>query len=379
MPLFSSNLVSRFCFASNKRIRKSQPTASSGYESLESRRVLASIFLNTATGELFISGGSGNDVGALVASGDQVEASITGVESQTFNTSEIETVTFIGNDGNDSLTNSTDIQSFFYGGNGNDRLSGGSNDDFINGGAGLDNIFGRGGDDQLIGAAGNDRLRGNQGNDTIFGSTGMNLIYGNLGDDIIFGGDEADTIYGGDGIDQIYGLDGDDFLDAGDGGVAGTAGIAEADLILGLGGNDTITGGNGLNVFWGGDGDDIITGGDSAENRMHGQAGNDNLTGGDGYDFIRGVEGENLIDGKAGDDFIIAGLGDENFDGGAGTTPFVLPAITRAIESMKTPSMCLPCVTCETSLSRAIMTPGTLRHLSLLTKAEQLQCLRLPN
>ena len=168
MHLFSKLFVARSSFASNKQTRNSQPKASNGYETLESRRMLASIFLDTATGELFISGGSGNDVGALVASGDQVEASITGVESQTFNASEIETVTFIGNDGNDSLTNSTDIRSFFFGGNGNDRLLGGSNDDFINGGAGSDNIFGRSGDDQLIGAAGDDTLRGNRGNDTNF-------------------------------------------------------------------------------------------------------------------------------------------------------------------------------------------------------------------
>jgi len=280
--------------------------------------VLASIFLN-ASGELFISGGSGNDVGALVAtSGNQVEASITGADSQTFNANDIARVTFIGNAGNDTLTNNTNIVSSFFGGNGNDTLTGGSNDDTINGGFGSDTIEGRDGNDQLIGSFGDDEISGGRGNDRIFGSADENTIYGDEGDDIIFGGDDVDTIFGGDGIDEIYGLGGDDFLDAGDGGVAGTAGIAQADLILGLGGNDTITGGNGLNVLWGGDGNDIITGGSSAENRLHGQAGNDTLTGGDGFDFIRGLEGENTIVAGAGNDFIIAGLGDEDFDGGAG-------------------------------------------------------------
>jgi len=318
MQFSNNNPLASFLFSNNKRTRTSQSKTSSSYETLESRRVLASIFLNTSSGELFISGGDGNDQGALVASGDQVEASITGALSQTFDASEIARVFFIGEAGNDTLTNNTNIPSSFFGGTGDDTLTGGTNDDSINGGAGSDNLFGGDGNDQLIGSSGDDELRGGEGNDDIFGSSGINTIYGDAGDDVLFGGDQVDHIFGGDGIDQIYGLGGDDVLDSGDGGIAGTAGIGQADLILGLGGNDTITGGNGLNVFWGGDGNDIITGGDSAENRLHGQAGNDILTGGDGFDFIRGLEGENTINGGAGGDFIIAGLGDENFDGGAG-------------------------------------------------------------
>ena len=319
MHLFSKLFVARSTFASNKQTRNSQPVASIGYETLESRRMLAAIFLDTSSGELFISGGAGDDVGALVASGDQVEASINGAESQTFNASEIETVIFIGGNGNDKLTNSTSIPSSIFGGNGDDALTGGGDDDRIVGGMGADAIDGGAGDDQLIGGFGDDNISGGEGDDRIFGSADQNRLYGNVGDDVIFGGDQADRIFGGSGIDQIYGLDGNDYLDAGDGGVAGTAGIAQADLILGLGGNDTIIGGNGLNVLWGGDGNDVITGGDAAENRLHGQTGNDTLTGGDGFDFIRGVDGENTINGAAGDDFIIAGLGDEDFDGGAGS------------------------------------------------------------
>ena len=317
MRFFSSKFFSGSC-VSNKRTRQPQPTVGSGYETLESRRLLASIFLNTASGELFISGGSGDDVGALVALGGQFEASITGAESKTFDAHEIETVSFIGGDGNDTLTNSTNIRSSLFGGNGDDKLTGGRADDFINGGAGADVIVGSSGNDVLVGGLGDDVISGGAGNDRILGTAGQNKLYGRAGDDVIFGGDQADRIFGGSGIDQIYGLDGDDYLYSGDGGVAGTAGIAQADLVLGLGGNDTIVGGNGLNVLWGGDGDDIITGGDSAQNRLHGQAGNDTLTGGDGFDFIRGIEGENIINGGAGGDFIIAGLGDENFDGGAG-------------------------------------------------------------
>ena len=317
MQLFFKNALLRFGLSNNKRHRNSQLKAAEGYNLLENRRVLASIFLSSS-GELFISGGGGNDVGALVTSGDQVEASITGTGSQTFAASEVQSVTFIGNNGNDTLTNFTDIRSSFFGGNGNDRLIGGSNNDFIDGGSGADIIFGNEGDDELVGSLGNDVLRGGVGNDTLFGSADENRIFGGDGDDILFGGDQVDRIFGGSGIDQIFGLDGDDFLYTGDGGVAGTVGIGQADLILGLGGNDTIIAGAGLNVLWGGDGNDIITGGDSAENRLHGQSGNDTLTGGDGFDFIRGLQGVNIINGGGGGDFIIAGAGDEGFDGGAG-------------------------------------------------------------
>ena len=318
MQFFKNNPLARIFLSTNKRTRNSHPKANISYATLESRRVLASISLN-ASGELFINGSSGDDVGSLVASGDQVEASITGVASQTFNASEISSVTFVGSNGDDTLSNLTDIPSSFFGGNGNDTLTGGSNDDLINGNAGSDTIFGGDGDDRLVGAFGNDEIHGGDGDDDIFGSAGLNTIYGDGGDDFIFGGDQVDTIFGGDGIDQIFGLEGDDILDAGDGGVEGTAGITEADFILGQGGNDTITGGTGLNVLWGGDGNDVLTGGNDAENRLHGQAGNDTITGGDRYDFLRGVEGENTINGAAGNDFIIAGLGDENIAGGIGS------------------------------------------------------------
>ena len=317
MQFLVSNPFARFCFSSSQRTRKSQPKANNEYEVLESRRVLAAIFLDT-TGELFISGGGGNDVGSLVASGNQVVANITGVARQTFAASEISSATFIGFNGNDTFTNSTNIVSTFFGGGGDDTLTGGSNDDNIVGGTGSDEIFGGDGNDRLVGAFGNDVIHGGNGNDRIFGSADLNVLFGDAGDDIIFGGDQIDRIFGGDGIDQIYGLDGDDILNAGDGGVAGTVGITQADFILGLGGNDTITGGNGLNVLWGGDGDDIITGGNSAANRLHGQAGDDTLTGGDGVDFIRGIQGINTIDGRAGDDIIVVGLGDEGFNGGTG-------------------------------------------------------------
>ena len=81
MSFFKNISYVRFYSSSKKQARVSQAKVSKDYQALESRRVLASIFLDTTSGDLFISGDAGNDVGSLVASGSQVEASIAGAPS----------------------------------------------------------------------------------------------------------------------------------------------------------------------------------------------------------------------------------------------------------------------------------------------------------
>jgi hypothetical protein len=323
MPKFKSNFMNRFfgrCRASIKgKRRQSNKHASGQYQSLEHRRVLAAIFLDTAAGDLYISGGSGNDSGSFVnVAGSQFRASVNGVPDQTFSSSQVSRVFFIGGDGNDTFTNGTNVISAMYGGDGDDNFTGGSNADTLNGGRGNDTLNGGDGNDTLIGFFGNDTLNGGNGNDSIFGSADVNTIHGNAGDDIIFGGDQVDTIFGDDGIDSIFGLGGNDILHAGDGGVAYSVGVSQADLVLGLDGDDTISGGTGLNVMWGGNGNDIFIGGNGAENRMHGQSGNDELTGGDQADFLAPYEGEDTVTGGGGNDFIIAGFDDDVINGGDG-------------------------------------------------------------
>jgi Ca2+-binding RTX toxin-like protein len=329
---FSRSLISKFFATSNNKrpVRDSRNlrTASSQYQTLEERRVLASIFFDAAAGDLYISGGSGADTGSITTvAGGQVEASVTGSVSKTYSAASISRVVFIGGDGNDTFTNGTSIASLLIGGDGNDVLNGGSGDDVINAGRGNDTGFGNAGNDRLVGFLGNDELRGGDGNDRIFGSDGANFLYGDAGDDVIYGGDDVDTAFGGDGRDEIYGLDGDDILSAGDGGVAGTAGISQADFVMGLGGNDTFVGGNGLNVFWGGDGNDTFTGGLNAENRMHGQLGDDTMTGGNSFDYIANHEGDDIIDGLGGSDYIVAGAGDDSINGGSGNDQVVFTGI----------------------------------------------------
>lgn len=296
----------------NRASRRKSRTSNHRYESLEKRRLLAGVYHDTATGDLFIFGDAGNNFAVAVSSDSDPEVLVVSDAGRhTFNKSEITQLTFIGYGGDDTFTNDTSLPALMLGHAGNDTLTGGSNDDVIVGGDGDDVLNGRAGNDRVVTAAGTDIARGGNGDDSIFGSSGLNELHGNAGNDTIYGGNDVDTIFGGDGIDQIFGLGGDDIIDSGLGGVAGSAGIQQGDLVLGLGGNDTIIGGGGLDIFWGGDGDDILTGG-GGENRIHGQTGNDTITGGPRADFLRGLSGNDTIDGGGGADAIDLGSGSDD-------------------------------------------------------------------
>ena len=288
------------------------------FETLESRRLLAGIFFDAPSATVTIAGSSANDAGSFTQVDSTTYRAILSTAGQReFSTSEVDRVVFIGFGGDDTFNNASDVEGLLLGGNGNDTLRGGSQGDVINGGSGADRLIGNGGSDRIVGGLGADSIEGGAGNDQIFAGDGANQIQGNDGDDLIFGGNNADRIFGGNGIDQIFGLDGNDTLSSGDGGIAGTAGVTQADLILGHGGNDTIIGGGGLNVFYGGNGNDTLNGG-SGENRLHGQNGNDQLTGGSSADFIAGNLGNDTLIGNGGNDFILPGQGNDFVDAGLG-------------------------------------------------------------
>lgn len=315
-------LLLRVC-ASARPVRKKRSASASAYHHLEARHLLAGIFFDG--GEITIAGDQFDNVGsAEVTDGGLIQANLEGHASQTFDPADVDRINFLGFGGDDQFSNNTSTESLQIGGNGNDTLTGGSVFDQINGGNGNDTLRGGDGNDRLIAGFGDDHVFGGLGNDTIFGSADTNRLDGENGDDIIFGGDQVDTIFGGTGIDQIFGLGGDDIIDVGDGGVAGTAGIGQADFVLGLGGNDTIRAGTGLNVLYGGDGNDTLIGG-NGENRLHGQKGNDALTGGNNNDYLAGGEDDDVINALDGADFIIPGRGVDTVDGGAGTDKTVFP------------------------------------------------------
>ncbi|MFJ5549100.1 calcium-binding protein [Streptomyces sp. NPDC093225] len=120
-------------------------------------------------------------------------------------------------DGDDVVSNLTDLKMVVHGGSGNDVLNGNSGsdtfygeagDDRIDGGDGADWAYGGPGNDSIDGDYGNDRLYGNvndpaapDGADAIRGEQGDDTMFGEAGNDSLDGGSEYDTAYGDSGID----------------------------------------------------------------------------------------------------------------------------------------------------------------------------------
>ena len=78
------------------------------------------------------------------------------------------------------------------------------------GGGGNDVLTGFGGSDKLYGGIGNDTLYGGDGNDTLSGESGRNLLYAGAGDDSLIAGDGNDILQGGAGADTMFGGRGND-------------------------------------------------------------------------------------------------------------------------------------------------------------------------
>ena len=273
----------------------------------------------------------------LIVEGDLSEAGI-----------DINTVTFLGGTGDDSL-DATGITSahrvFASGGLDDDILIGSENDDSLAGDSGDDSLLGNDGDDILDGGEGDDSLEGGTGDDSLDGGAGDDVIVQQLGDgdDDLDGGDDDDLL-------QISGSAEDDFLDLTDDQFNLSGGLIESELltlaniedveVFGLEGDDELTASGDLSVggldtstisFFGGDGDDIldasgitslhevVADGGANDDSLAGSGNDDRLIGGDGDDLIEGFGGDDSISGDAGDDsfFYTEGDGNDMIDGGA--------------------------------------------------------------
>ena len=103
----------------------------------------------------------------------------------------------------------------FFGGNGNDSLSGMAGNNTLNGDGGNDTLLGGSGQDSLTGGGGNDSVSGSDADDFLFGGAGADHIYGGTGADVLWGGDDNDGLYGGDAADTLSGDAGSDTLTGG--------------------------------------------------------------------------------------------------------------------------------------------------------------------
>ena len=249
--------------------------------------------------------------------------------------------------------------SFFFGGSGNDTISGSNSTgagltqilgDFVFGSEGNDNASGNGGFDFIFGGDGNDTLSGNksfdlvfgnQGNDTVNGNEGIDLVSGDKGDDqvygqagafdLLLGGQGNDAMFGGDGVDLMFGSQGTDRMQGNDsvdmmfgGSEADTInGNDSVDIIFGSKGSDFLYGDAGVDIIFGGDDPDYVAGGASTDvifGNESGQGGKkrDNLNGQDGVDIIFGNSGDDLISGGNDTDVLFGNSDNDEIKGDGG-------------------------------------------------------------
>jgi Ca2+-binding RTX toxin-like protein len=220
---------------------------------------------------------------------------------------------YVGSGHNDHIVGQGFVAETFYGGSGNDFLSGngeggvpgdGGQDsagDTLYGGAGIDGTaYSAGSAAVTINLLSGEGSGGNAQNDRYFS---IEHVVGSFENDLLIGSINSDTLDGFDGDDVVIGGAGDDWL------IGGTGN----DTLLGTGsGNDTVDGGAGndfindtigLDTIFGGTGNDTV--------QYH--SGSYQLAGGSGLDTLLGTAGADTID-----------LGVSRFSasggGGAGTT-----------------------------------------------------------
>ncbi|MEX2168297.1 MAG: G8 domain-containing protein [Pirellulales bacterium] len=318
-------------------------------ESLEPRRLLSvnQILFDAEAAQISITGTSGIDevtVSYMATDLINVKVRSGGVSQNVqFPLSGVASVSFTGEDGNDTFRNLTDIRSVVWGGLGADVLNGGegidefdggdgddilngyAGNDLLNGGNGADKLRGGVDHDQLWGRDGNDDLDGEAGNDILFGDAGIDLLRGGTGDDKLRGGTDDDNLYGDDGSDNLGGDDGNDLIfgHAGDDYITGDAGDDKLrgglgdDEMHGGDGNDDLKGEEGRDFLFGQAGNDLLEGGIDGD-KLRGNAGDDQLFGDDGDDNLNGQEGADALYGLAGSDWLAGGDGNDLLRGGLG-------------------------------------------------------------
>ena len=355
--------------------RKKRPSKSTtAYQSLEVRKLLASISFDSGT--LTIGGSQDSDNIVITERADgQTEVELNDRASEFFASDSLQSVRIFSQEGNDDVviqrgsdfqTQLTNLQTVFVSaGEGNDFFSfaipGASADVTAIGDLGNDNFtanqssfafgvvstnsfsfYGNEGDDVLGGGGGNDLLSGQAGNDRIFGQAGDDALFGGTGNDILNGGDGVDRLFGGDGDDSLLagslftspsndvaeflvGGGGNDTINGGNS-IDRILGGEGRDMIYGNGGDDAIYGGEDRDIIYGGQGDDLILGqngndqilGEEGMDRIYGNEGRDDLQGGLAADQIFGGTGADSIMGELGDDFLYGGDGNDSIVGGEG-------------------------------------------------------------
>lgn len=274
------------------------------------------------------------DADGLTGATDFVHIEINGC-LEVFPDTDVLSVEFDADSGDDYFENDTDLPARATGGSGDDTLLGGGGSDTLTGGGDSDSLEGAAGADELSGGSGGDTLKGGGDDDTLRGGNGADSLNGNSGEDGLEGEGGDDTLFGSSQDDAIEGGDGDDLIDAGSGWDYASGG-GDSDTIFGGGGSDTLDGGDHADEIHGGAGDDEIAGGRDADlihgnagrdflmdhhgaNTLMGGAGADEILGGAGADTIIAGDGNDLVLDHQGDNYIEGGDGRDSLEGGEGS------------------------------------------------------------
>ena len=258
--------------------------------------------------------------------------------------------------GNTVTTFLDDGDDTYFGGVGDEVVSGDEGNDTLTGGDGDDELNGGTGDDTLIGGDGNDILDGERGDDTLIGGAGDDVLFGDssifsdslggFGNNVIDGGDGNDSaifnfsVRTGNLIFTVGSVAGVVYEARIDGVFAGSVTNVERVSITGSDGDDTLTGGDGDDNLTGYGGDDTLNGG-NGNDELFGTTGNDTLNGGDGNDrlfgsndndTLNGGDGNDWLDGDNGNDrLLISDYDDTRLEGDFGDDTLVLDGAGLAI------------------------------------------------
>lgn len=288
---------------------------------------------------------------------------------------DVDKVIVLAGDGDDIVTNTTNIPSELSGEGGNDTLTGGSNIDILTGGTGNDNMNGNGGDDTYKFSGftfGTDEIReaATVGTDTLdfeefehgafvnlakvfdptasaphstmavhtfgygqvkqFNSTGLENVIGSAFDDNITGNTRNNKFEGGAGSDT-YGFAGtslgtDEIVEAAD---SDADTLDFGDLSSGVTVDLNKTGTNyavnqtnlrlilsydtAIEKVFGSRYSDVITG-NSRDNTLNGKGGNDTIRGGLGVDRLLGGADDDILLSDSLDEAVFGGYGRDRFD-----------------------------------------------------------------
>jgi Ca2+-binding RTX toxin-like protein len=260
-------------------------------ETLESRRLLATVALGS-NGVLRVVGDDAvDDAVVLSLSGDEISVAANGDAAQLFDRADVRLIRVHTRGGADTVTVDESNGALgrrveIDGGADDDNLTGGAGAERITGGDGADRITGNGGSDWINGAAGDDVITAGDGRDILYGGPGNDDVTAGAGRDFVRGGIGSDTLRGNAGTDMLFGEQGNDELQ----------GDEDADILVGGLGDDMMHAGEGNNFIFALDGADTVTAGGGADRAFVASAqGGDQIDLGAGRNVQRQISARDFI------------------------------------------------------------------------------------